>query len=513
MAVIGEVIKKLVEVADIVFTNPNPAEAQKEVLKQMMEKAEDTAFGKFYQFKKLLTFEGDLRNEFSQAVPYHSYNNMFDRWWYKVLEGSEDITWPGKVKYFAVSSGTTSAKKRIPVTDEMLKSIRRGGMQQIKGVADFDLPAEFFEKEILLFGSSTNLKSVDNHLEGEISGISASQLPFWFEGYYRPGKDISSIDDWDDRVDALVKNAPDWDIGSISGIPSWIELMLKRVIAYYKIRNIHEIWPNLMVYTSGGVAYEPYKKSFEKITGKPMVIIDTYLCSEGYLATQIRKDTDAMALITDNGIYFEFVPFTDENIDEDGNLRQGAKALKIEEVEEGVQYILVISTVAGAWRYMIGDTIVFTDKERAEIKITGRTKHFLNVVGSQLSVIQMNRAIKELSEDFGIDIKEFTVAALMGADNYLHRWYLGVDDQIQKDVVHMAKRLDEILKENNKNYKVARSKALKSVEVRCIPNELFRLWTEETNQKGGQVKMPRVMQENDFRTWEAYVKNKLKSAK
>lgn len=509
MAVIGEVLKKIVEVADKVFTNPDPAEAQKEVLKQLMEKAEDTAFGKFHQFKKLLTLEGDLRNVFAQAVPFHSYDNMLDRWWHKVYAGGEDITWPGKVKYFAVSSGTTSKKKHIPVTDEMLKSIRRGGIQQIKGVADFNLPAEFFEKDILLFGSSTNLKKVKDHLEGEISGISASQLPFWIEGYYRPGKDISSIDNWDERVDALAKKAPEWDIGGISGIPSWIELMLKRVIAYHKAKHIHEIWPNFMVYTSGGVAFEPYKKSFEQISGKPIVIIDTYLCSEGYLATQIRKDTDAMALITDNGIYFEFVPFTDKNIDAQGNIRSDAKAYSIEEVDEGVQYVLVISTVAGAWRYMIGDTIEFTDKARAEIKITGRTKHFLNVVGSQLSIIQMNRAIEELGEEFGINIKEFTVAALMKKDNYMHRWYLGVEDQAAKHGAQMARRLDEILQENNKNYKVARSKALKSVEVKCIPNAIFHLWTEETKQKGGQVKFPRVMKEEDFRLWEDFVARKV----
>jgi hypothetical protein len=508
MAIIGELLKKTIEIADKIFTTPDPIVAQENVLRQLLETAENTAFGKFYQFKHMLATEGDLRQVFSEVVPYHSYDNILDRWWHKVREGGEDITWPGKVKYFAVSSGTTSSRKHIPVTDDMLKSIRRGGIQQIKGIADFDLPAEFFEKEILLFGSSTNLKKVNGHLEGEISGISTSQLPFWIEGYYRPGKEISAIDNWDERVDALAKKAPEWDIGSISGIPSWIELMLKRVIEYHKLHHIHEIWPNFMVFTSGGVAYEPYRKSFEKITGKPITIIDTYLTSEGYLATQIRKDTDAMALMTDNGIYFEFVPFTEENLDDNGSIRQDVKALKMDEVEEGVEYVLVISTVAGAWRYMIGDTIVFTDTKRAEIKITGRTKQFLNVVGSHLSVIQMNRAIEAVGEEFGVDIKEFTVAALLEEDKYLHRWHFGVEGRVDEDTAHMAQRLDEILKDNNKNYAVARSKALKSVEVKCIPNEIFSLWTEETKQKGGQVKMPRVMKENDFREWEAYVSAK-----
>ncbi len=510
MAIIGEILKRIVGVADRVFTNTDPAEAQRETLRQLLEKAENTAFGKLYQFKKLLSFEDDLRKAFAEEVPFHSYDSMYERWWNKVLEGGEDITWPGKVNYFAVSSGTTSNKKHIPVTDDMLKSIRRAGMQQIKGIADFDLPPEFFEKELLFFGSSTDLKKVGDHYEGEISGISASQLPFWLEGYYRPGKEISSINDWDERVEALAKNAPDWDIGSISGIPSWIELMLKRVIEYHNLSNIHEIWPNFMVFTSGGVAFEPYKKSFERISGKPVTIIDTYLASEGYLATQIRRDTDAMALITNNGIYFEFVPFTDENMDEDGNIRQGVKAINIEEVEEGVQYVLIISTVAGAWRYMIGDTIEFTDKKRTEIRITGRTKHFLNVVGSQLSVIQMNRAVKELGEEFGIEIKEFTVAAILEDDNYLHRWYFGTDNDQEKDELKVAQRLDDILRGANKNYNVARTKALKSVQVRIIPDELFRQWTEETNQKGGQVKMPRVMKEEEFLEWEKYVAKKLK---
>lgn len=508
MALVGEILKKSVELADKLFTNPDPVEAQKAVLKALLTKAEPTAFGKYYQFRTMLR-ESDPREIFAKGIPYHSYDGMREHWWKKVIEGGEDITWPGRVRYFAVSSGTTSKKKHIPVTDDMLSSIRKGGMQQIKGVADFNLPAEFFETEILAFGSSTDLKKVNNHFEGEISGIAVSQLPDFLEGIYRPGKDITSIDNWDERVDALARKSAEWNIGAISGIPSWIELMLKKVVEYNKVNNIHEVWPNFMVFTSGGVAFEPYQKSFEKLCGKPITVIDTYLASEGYLATQIRKDTDAMALICDNGIYFEFVPFLPENMEDDGSIKQTAKALKIEEVEEGVDYVLVISTVAGAWRYMIGDTVVFTDKSRAEIKITGRTKHFLNVVGSQLSVIQMNRAIKELSEKNDMNIKEFTVAAIMEEGNYLHRWYLGVDAKEDKDTEDLARELDEILKDNNKNYKVARSKALKRVEVNIVPEKIFQLWTEETKQKGGQVKFAKVMKEDDFRDWEKFVSENL----
>jgi hypothetical protein len=508
MKVLGEIIKKIIEVADQIIDNPDPVKSQEKVLRGLLEKAEDTAFGKYYEFSKIKNSD-DIRAAFADMVPFHSYDQMREKWWQRVIDGAEDITWPGRVEYFAVSSGTTSSRKHIPVTSDMLMSIRHAGMQQLKGVADFDLPAEFFEKEILMFGSSTNLKKVNDHYEGEISGISASQLPFWFEGYYRPGKEIASIDNWDDRVEALAKEAHNWDIGAISGIPSWIELMLKKVIEYHNLKNIHELWPNFLVFTSGGVAFDPYKKSFEKICGKPIVVIDTYLASEGYLATQIRKDTDAMALITNNGVYFEFIPFLPENMEEDGSIKKGTRALKIEEVEEGVDYVLVISTSSGAWRYMIGDTVLFADKSRAEIKITGRTKHYLNVVGSQLSVIQMNRAMEQLNNDEKIEVKEFTVAAVMEDDNYKHRWYLGVGDvDSGLSDEELAQKLDAYLKDSNKNYKVARSKALKSVEVKTIPVDIFQKWAEETNQKGGQVKVPRVMKEEEFREWEEYVKQK-----
>ncbi|MFW6351530.1 MAG: GH3 family domain-containing protein [Bacteroidota bacterium] len=506
MAVIGEIIKKSVEIVDKIVGDPDPVQAQQEVLKELLEKASHTSFGLYYNFKSILKSK-DLTKSFSEEVPFFNYDQMYTSWWKKVIDGVPDITWPGKVKYFALSSGTTSDKKRIPVTREMLASIRKAALYQIKGVSDFDLPSSFFEKEILMFGSSTNLKNNSGRLEGEISGISASQLPFWFEGYYRPGKEISSIDDWDKRVEALAKEAPKWDIGSISGIPSWIELMLKKVMEYHDLKSIHDIWPNFLVYTSGGVAFEPYRKSFEKITSKPIIVIDTYLASEGYLATQIRKETDAMALITNNGVYFEFVPFTPENLHDDGSIKQGAPSLKINQVEEGVEYVLVISTVAGAWRYMIGDTIVFTDKKRAEIKITGRTKHFLNVVGSQLSVIQMNNAMEELQKQYDLEIKEFTVAAIQEDDEYIHKWYLGIDGEKTRDEDEVARSLDEILKENNKNYKVARSKALKGIKVHVVPSGLFQQWTEQTKQKGGQVKVPRVMNEKDFKKWESFVKH------
>ncbi|MDB5014760.1 MAG: hypothetical protein JWQ25_2962, partial [Daejeonella sp.] len=221
-------------------------------------------------------------------------------------------------------------------------------------------------------------------------------------------------------------------------------------------------------------------------------------------ATQKRPDTSSMVLSYNNGIFFEFVPFVDENIDEEGRVKQEAKVLTLEQAEENVEYVLLISTVAGAWRYMIGDTVIITDKVRSEIKISGRTKHYLNVVGEQLSVQKMNIAIEKLQNHFEIEVKEFVVATVLNEDEYKMKWFVGSSKTI--DNQEAAKVIDAELCENNKNYKVARDKALKGVEVEIIPVEHFYRWSEEFKKLGGQAKIPRVMKEEDFVEFGNYVK-------
>ncbi|WP_158825680.1 GH3 family domain-containing protein [Mucilaginibacter lacusdianchii] len=502
MAIIGELLKTAIEFTDRFVKNPNPIQAQQEVLHHLLTKAKDTAFGKHYNFDSILN-SADIYKAFADTVPLFDYDQLHDEWWHRVVEGENDITWPGPTHYLALSSGTTSHSKTIPVSDDMLEAIRRSGMQQVAALAHFDLPANFYGKEILMLGSSTALKDINGHLAGEISGISASNIPRWFEGYYRPGKEIASIVDFDERIKEIAKQAPNWDIGGLSGIPAWIELMLKEVIRYHKLNNIHEIWPNLTVYTSGGVAFEPYKKSLEKLLAYPLIYIDTYLASEGFLAMQKRPDTSAMALVVDNGIFFEFVPFDEQYIDEDGGVIPGAKVITLAEVEENKEYVLLISTVSGAWRYTIGDTVMFTDKSRYEIKISGRTKQFLNVAGSQLSVIQMNAGIQEMEHRFNVAIHEFIVSTIHRGDELIDRWYISADKDVDKK--ELAQALDQYLKDNNKNYAVARTRALKDVEVEPVPVEYFYKWSEETKKKGGQVKIPRVMKEEQFLEWEAFL--------
>lgn len=502
MALLGGVIKKAIDLNGLISREPNAKKAQKGVLLQLLKKAKLTAFGMKYKFSRILESTDPIK-AFQENVPVYDYDGLYDEWWHYLLEGHQNITWPGGQKYFALSSGTTSNKKSIPVTDDMINAIKKSGMQQVLSLKNFNLPNDFFEKQILMLGSSTDLIQQEDHLEGEISGISAANIPAWFSKFYKPGSEIASIPNWDEKVKRIAEEAAGWDIGSISGIPSWVELMLKEIISHNNLSNIHEIWPNLHVYTSGGVAFEPYRNSMEKLLARPLIYLDTYLASEGYLATQKRPDTRSMTLIVNNGIFFELVPFEQDNIDENGRVKPGVKVLTLDEAEENTEYVLLISTVAGAWRYMIGDTVIITDKKRSEIQISGRTKHYLNVVGEQLSVQKMNKAIEKLEQAFDLEIKEFVAATVFDNEQYKMKWIVGTDKEI--DTVKAAQIIDFELCENNKNYKVARTKALKAVEVEATPIERIYKWSEEYKKMGGQAKIPRVMKEDEFNELRQFV--------
>lgn len=503
MAIVGSIIKGLIDLGSKIVSDPDPEEAQLEVLKQLLDKAKNTAFGKYYNFGEILT-SVDIKKSFSERVPNFDYNKINEEWWSKMHQGEENVTWPGSPPYFALSSGTTGkSSKKIPVTEDMMEAIRTTGIKQVGALSNFDLPADFFEKEIMMLGSSTSLQAEGDHKEGEISGISASNIPFWFRSYYKPGEEIAQIEEWDEKVKRIAENAKNWDIGALSGIPSWMELMMKKVIEYHKVHNIHEVWPNLQVYTTGGVAFEPYEKSFNALLAHPITVIDTYLASEGFLAYQSRPETRSMKLVLDNGIYFEFVPFKAEYVKEDGSITDEAPVISLSDIKEEEDYILLISTVSGAWRYLIGDTIKFTDIERYEIKITGRTKFFLNVVGSQLSVNKMEDAVKELEEKFDIEVPEFTLAAIRIDGEFYHYWYIGTETTVSNE--ELAEALDKSLKDANKNYSVARSKALKGVKVKTISPDLFYEWNAFNKKKGGQVKMEKVMDEEKFAMWQSFI--------
>jgi hypothetical protein len=355
----------------------------------------------------------------------------------------------------------------------------------------------------MMFGGSTSLQQGDGYQAGDLSGINTGKLPLWVRRFYKPGVEISSMNDWNERIDKIAKEAPNWDIGIVAGIPSWIQLMMERVIEYNNLENIHDIWPNFQVYVSGGVAFEPYRKSFDKLLGKPIHYMDTYLASEGFIAIQSRLGTTSMALITDNGIFYEFIPFNEDNF-KDGVVVNQPEVRTLKTVEEGVDYALVLSSCGGAWRYMIGDTVRFTDVNRGEIVVTGRTKHFLSICGEHLSVGNMNDAIKAVEEELDIEIKEFTVSGIeLENGKFAHKWYIGTETGHSTEVLQAV--LDKNICELNDDYITERASVL-GMEVEIVPPNSFYNWFESKGKLGGQNKVPRVMKKDQFEEWEAFVK-------
>ncbi len=505
MPIVGSIIKRAIELRSKMPLQINTTDgykAQRKVLKKLIQKASYTAFGEHYKFTELLK-EKDIVKSFKERIPIHDYNSIYRQWWYRCLNGEPYVTWPFKVRYFALSSGTSEASsKHIPVTASMLRAIKKTSHRQLYSLARYDFPKEFYEKGVLMLGGSTHLNYNGTYFEGDLSGITTGNLPFYFQHFYKPGKRISKEKDWNTKLDEIVKKAKGWDIGVIVGVPAWFHILLEKIIAYYNLKNIHEIWPNLSIFLHGGVAFEPYKISFEKLLNRPLTYIETYLASEGFIAFQTRPEAD-MQMVIDNGIFYEFIPFTEENFDEEGNMKTNPKTYTIEETEEGKEYALLISTCAGAWRYLIGDTIRFTNKEENEIIITGRTKHFISLCGEHMSQDNMNRAIKILEDKTGAEIREFTVTGIKHQSLFAHKWYIGTTGDIAPGKA--KKIIDESLKSINDDYRVERSAALKDVFVEVLPLDAFYDWMKKHGKVGSQNKFPRVLKKKQVKEWEDFI--------
>jgi hypothetical protein len=496
MGIIGKLAKSALKINEAITPGAqNPKSAQEKQLIELLNKAKNTAFGKYYGFNEIMADPNPVAR-FKSEVPIFTFEKMNREWWLQ-QQKFEDITWPGKPEFFARTSGTTGKKsKQIPITPEFLESMKSVGTSMIQSLVNFELPEHIFESEILMLSSSARLDTNQKGFsEGEISGINVSNFPNWYDIFYRPGKEIASISDWDLRIQKIAEEAPKWNIGAIAGIPSWVLLMLQKVISYNDLNTIHDIWPNLTIYSTGGVAFETYRRDFEEIVEKPLIIMDTYLASEGFFAYNSRPATMAMELALSHGYYFEFIPFDERGVDETGELLQNPLSFDISEVETDQDYVLVVSTCSGAWRYAIGDVIKFESLNPPQILITGRTKFFLNVVGSQLSEEKLDAAILALADEMGISINEYSVGAIKNDSNdYVHQWILVTDDPLNSEKA--AQFLDKLLKESNNNYRVARSKALKGIQVEVISKNQYQDYLKSTKKVGGQVKTPKVLEES-----------------
>ncbi|MBL7772453.1 MAG: GH3 auxin-responsive promoter family protein [Chitinophagaceae bacterium] len=505
MALLGHLINRSLQIRkNFSIRTGTPRGYQQQVLKRLLKKAKHTHFGKHYQFNSLLKSE-DLYQEFKKTIPYHNYNQMYSRWWKFCHEGESDVCWPGKVKYFALSSGTSdSASKHIPVTDDMIKSVKKAGFKQFYSMQNFDLPPDVFGKGILMLGGTTSLFEQGDYYEGDMSGISAKNMPRWLSFlFYKPGRSISKRPKWEDRIRLIVRKAPQWNVGTVCGVPAWVQIVFEQIIKYHKVNNIHDIWPNLSLYIHGGVSFEPYRETFKNLLGKKITFIETYMASEGSFGFQARPDTKGIRFILNNSIFYEFVPFNEDNFTEDGELLPNAHAYMINEVVENQKYAVILSTCAGAWRYLIGDVIQFTSVKLSEFIIVGRTKQFLSLCGEHLSVDNMNKAIDEVQRALNIGIKEFAVAGYAHEGHFAHKWYIGCDDYCNPEEV--LQLIDQRLAKLNDDYAVERESALPYLFIEILPSAFFIEFLQATGKFGAMNKFPRVLKNSQLKEWQQFL--------
>lgn len=505
MAIIGKLLKKTTEITyKRNFNKGKEYINQLRTLEQLIEKAKDTNFGETYFFNSILENRDGVVN-YQRSVPITEYEAFYDTWLRDSIKGVKDHTWPGRIKHYALSSGTTgSPSKRIPVTEEMIRSFQKTSIKQLSTLHELDLPETFFTTSILAVGGCTKLTKKQTHIEGDLSGILKKYTSFVVTPFTKPGNRIAGLRNWNEKLERMVEKAPSWNIGIVAGVPSWCILLMEKIIERYNLTTIHDIWPNFHVYVHGGVYMKPYLARLEKVTEKKIHCLDTYLASEGYFAYQTSPEREGMKLLLNSGIFYEFVPFTSEFFDENGVIIDHYKAFTLSEVNEGIDYAIIITTNAGLWRYMIGDLVRFIDLEEREIKITGRIKQFLSVWGEHLSLDNINTAIQTVSQREKIDITEFCLFA--NVEKQEHNWFLGSSDQF--DAAEIIQKLDAELCAINDDYAATRKYNLKMPTATSVTIDTFYQFMEFIGKAGSQNKIPRVMNADQAVKWVNFLTTK-----
>lgn len=507
MALIGPVAKSTARVQKIYIDRIRKYDYFKQyiVLRKLLEKSKDTEFGRKYEFQKIL--KSDKPAElFAEIVPIHTYDSFYKEWLHRALDGEQNVFWGEKIKYFALSSGTSGApSKKIPVSKSMIHNCRKIGVSQLSSIYNLNMPSSFYEKNVLMLGGSTNLKKVGKHYEGDLSGILVSNTPKWFSRFKKPGKKIAQIEDWDEKIEAIVDVAHTWDIGILSGFPSWFQILIKKIMDKHGVDDIHQIWPNYKIFMHGGVHFEPYRQTFQNFSLEPVNYLNTYLASEGFFAFQRGLGTEGMQLLLRSGIYYEFIPFNAQNFTIEGDLKPEAKAIQLRDVERGVEYALVISTSSGLWRYLIGDTVRFTSLINYEIEIVGRIQSYLNICGEHLSAANLLEAVKKVSETLRINIQEFTVLAGEDENGFYHHWHIGTDseDYNSETIIYL---LDKYLCELNDDYATERKYVLKTLKIDCHPTQVFYDFLKHIGKNGSQNKFPTTLSGDRANQWKGFVK-------
>lgn len=470
-----------------------PHEVQNECLRKLVDAAKNTEWGRMYNYENILTPE-----QFKKNVPIQSYESLkpyIDR----VRKGEQNILWNTEIKWFAKSSGTTNDKSKfIPVSQESLNECHyNGGRDMISIHCNLHPETQLFTgKNLALAGSLVTEHQGQYEMQhGDLSAIVINNLPVWAEFFRAPELAVALMDKWDEKLEKIAQGTMNENVVSLAGVPSWMLLIMKRVLEESGKGSISEVWPNLEVYFHGGVSFAPYKEQFKTIFNKPdLNYLELYNASEGFFGIQDQRNSDELLLMLDYGIYYEFLPL--ENLNEDHPV-----TLSLDEVSTDTNYAMIISTNAGLWRYMVGDTIKFSSLHPFRFKITGRTKHFINVFGEEVIVDNADKAIAAACEKTGAQIKEYTAAPVFmnAQENGAHEWVIEFEiDPVSVKV--FALELDTALKSMNSDYEAKRFQnlILKEPIVHAVERETFYEWFKSKNKLGGQYKVPRLSNDRKY---------------
>jgi hypothetical protein len=473
----------------------HPIEVQWEVFEQLLQAGKLTEYGKSYGMPEMKSYE-----EFRREVPLSDYTLMkpfIDR----AMNGEKDLLWPGETKWFAKSSGTTTSRsKLIPVTKESIEGCHYKGGKDLLALYYHNHPnRKLYNGKHLIIGGSARLNPNPMMLDsysGDLSAIIVKNLPWWAEIRRTPAKEIALLSEWEEKIEKMARSTIEEDVVILAGVPSWTMVLCNRILEITGASNLKEVWPNLELFMHGGVNFEPYREQFNKlIPDEGMNYVETYNASEGFFGIQDQVNSDEMLLMLDYGTFFEFIPMSDyDGLD-------SKKVLPISEVEEGVNYALVISTNGGLWRYVLGDTIRFTSMTPFRFKITGRTKSYINTFGEELIVENAEKAVSVACSKTNAQIREYTVAPIYmdAKEKGAHEWLIGFA-QYPDDMKRFTRVLDETLRELNSDYDAKRYNdlILDEPKIQLISPDIFELWLKNMGKLGGQHKIPRLMNNRDI---------------
>ncbi|MFW5655992.1 MAG: GH3 auxin-responsive promoter family protein [Bacteroidota bacterium] len=466
-----------------------PFDVQQETLFKLINKAKDTEWGRMHGFGGMKSVK-----DFQKHVPLQTYEEV-KPYITRLRKGEKDLIWPGEIKWFAKSSGTTSDKSKfIPVSAEALEDCHfRGGKDILAIYTNNNPETKIFKGKGLTLGGSHKIDNFSNQaFYGDLSAILIENLPFWVDFIRTPSQEIALLHNWEEKLERIAKVTVEENVTNIAGVPSWNLVMLKYILEYTGKSNILEVWPNMELFTHGGVSFSPYRDQFKKlIPSDEMNYLETYNASEGFFGIQDDPSRDDMLLMLDLGVFYEFIPME----------QYGSKnpdVLTVADVEVGKNYVLVITTNSGLWRYIIGDTIVITSTYPHKIKISGRTKHFINAFGEEIIIDNAERALKIACEKSGAEITDYTAAPIYFSDESKgsHEWAIEFSKP-PEELDRFTTYLDHALMSVNSDYEAKRYMdiTLEKPTVHKMKPGVFYEWLNRKGKLGGQNKVPRLSNE------------------